>query len=162
MSGKDFRDLTLVLDPAELATELRAVKDYWDAKRGARLMPRRADIDPVELRRHLSCLSLVEVLEDGRDYRFRLLGTEFSRLFDRNSTGKTLRQVYGEGDPEVLDWMRKSYEEVLRLKRPVLRRGSMRAVDKDFIACELLLLPLAEDGERVTMIFGRTLFRIEG
>ncbi len=161
MTGREPHALTYVVDPAELVPELRAVKEYWDGKRGARAMARRGDIDPVELRSHLSCLSLVDVLEGGRDYRFRLLGTEFSRLFGRDSTGKTIREVYGGGDPEILSWMLGSYDGVLRSKRPVLRRGSVRAVDKDFIAIDGLLLPLSEDGERVSMIFGHAAFRIE-
>lgn len=161
MAGKDAHNLSLVLDPAELSPQLGAVKAYWDAKRGVRAMPRRADIDPVELRAHLPCIGLVDVLDDGRDYRFRLLGTEFARLFGRDSTGKTLSEVYGDGDPEVLRWMMASYADTLRTKRPVLRSGTMRAVKKDFIRCDSLLLPLSEDGARANMILGRTVFLIE-
>jgi hypothetical protein len=161
MPDQDAHNLSLVLDPAELAPEFGAIKAYWDAKRGARAMPRRADIDPVELRPHLPYLGLVDVLDDGRDFRFRLLGTEFARLFGRDSTGKTLTEVYGAGCPEVLGWMTASYAEVVRTRRPVLRLGSMRAVQKDFIRCDSLLLPLSEDGARASMIMGRTVFQIE-
>jgi hypothetical protein len=161
MAGQDAHNLSLVLDPAELAPEFGAIKTYWDKKRGARAMPRRADIDPVELRTHLPYFGLVDVIDGGRDFRFRLLGTEFSRLFGRDSTGKTLTEVYGAGCADVLRWMTTSYAEVLRTKRPVLRLGSMRAVRKDFIRCDSLLLPLADDGEHVNMIMGRTVFQIE-
>jgi hypothetical protein len=161
MAGQDAHNLSLVLDPAELAPELGAFKAYWDEKRGTRAMPRRAEIDPVEMRAHLPCIGLVDVVDDGSDFRFRLLGTEFARLFGRDSTGKTLTEVYGAGDPEVLRWMTASYAEVLRTRRPVLRIGTMRAVQKDFIRCDALLLPLSEDGERVNMVLGRTLFQIE-
>jgi len=155
------RELSYVIDPPVLAPELRAIKDYWDKKRGARAMPRRADIDPLELRAHLPYLGLVDVLKDGYDFRFRLLGTEFARLFGRDSTGRTVREVYTAGDPDILHWMLDSYLCVVRSKRPVLRLGSVCAVGKDFIATQGLNMPLSEDGERVNMIFGRTVFRIE-
>lgn len=154
-------ELTFLVDPAELAPALRAVRDYWELKRGTRAMPKRGDIDPIELRPHLPCLSLIEVVEGGKDYHFRLLGTEFARLFGRESTGRTLHEVYGDGDPEILRWMVESYDSVVRLRRPVFKRGAMRAVKKDFMSFESLHMPLSEDGATVTMLLGRTRFLIE-
>lgn len=53
MTGRLPESLSDVVDPEDLAPELRELEVYWDAKRGARPMPRRADIgpwsDPLEL-----------------------------------------------------------------------------------------------------------------
>jgi len=151
-------DLAYVVDPEVLAPELAEVRDYWRAKCGARAMPRRADINPAELRQHLPYLSLIEVLPDTKDYRFRLLGTAFSEILGRNSTGKTIREVYASADPDVMQWMLDSYDAVVKHKRPVFKRGTLRAVQKEFIAAEAVHMPLSEDGEHVNMLFGRTRF----
>lgn len=148
--------LSYVVDPDELAPELREVKDYWNGKRGARSMPRRGDIDPVELRHHLPFLSLIEVLDDAQDFRFRLLGTEITDILQRNSTGKTVREVYATAEPDIMHWMIEVYGVVVTRKCPVLRRGTLGVVRKEFIAFESLHLPLSDDGEHVNMLFGRS------
>ena len=151
-------DLTFAIDPDDLAPELREVRDYWRAKCAGRPMPRRADIDPAELRSHLPYLSLLDVLPETKDFRFRLLGTAFAEIIGHNSTGRTVREVYENLDPEVMQWMLDSYQAVVTTKRPVFKRGSLRAVEKDFIYSEAIHMHLSEDGETVAIIFGRTRF----
>jgi hypothetical protein len=150
--------LSYRIDPDDLATELREVKDYWDAKRGARAMPRRADIDPHELRRHLPFLWLVDVLPGAQDFRFRLIGTGITEQLGRDSTGKTLREVYTPTGPAVLKWALAICTNAVRLQRPVVGYGTLRPLDKEFVAFQSLHLPLSEDGERVGMLFGRIHF----
>lgn len=55
---------------------LRELLEYWRSKRGSRLMPARADIDPIEIPTLLPIIGLVDVLDGGARFRFRLLGTE--------------------------------------------------------------------------------------
>lgn len=149
---------TYVVDPDDLAPELRAIRDYWNAKRGTRPMPRRKDVDPLELAAHLPYLSLVDVLRGGVDFRFRLLGTGITGQFGRDSTGKTMSEAYATADPEVLHWMIDSFAMVVTSKRPVLMWGLLRAVDKDFVRFETFHMPLSEDGDEVSMFLGRTRF----
>ena len=46
---------------------------YWDAKRGARSMPARADLEPAEIPVLLPYLMIVG--KDGDQFRYRLVGT---------------------------------------------------------------------------------------
>jgi hypothetical protein len=154
--GKLLDTLSYVVDPADLAPELHEVKDYWVAKRGNRKLPRRADIDPLELRQHLPFISLVEVLDDAKDFRFRLLGTEITDVLQRDNTGKTVREVYATAEPDILNWMIEVYALATTRACPVLRRGTLRVVHKEFIAFESLHMPLSDDGEHVNMLFGRS------
>ena len=151
-------ELGYIIDPVDLAPELKEVRDYWAMKCAGRAMPRRADIDPADLRQHLPYLSLLDVLPATKDYRFRLLGTAFAEILGRSNTGKTIREVYASADPDVMQWMLDSYDAVVATKRPVFKRGTLRAVQKDFIAAEAIHMPLSEDDEHVTMLFGRTRF----
>lgn len=120
-------------------------------------MPRRADIDPADLRAHLAGLSLVDVMEDASDFRFRLLGTDITDRYGRNMTGKLLSQAYADA-PDLLRWMTEVLAHVARLQRPILARSPLSIVSKNFILRETLSLPLSESGERVDMILGRTQF----
>ena len=158
MSGVNFQEFSYEADPTDLAPELSEVIDYWNERRGARAMPRRQDIDPFELRRHLPLFSLVDVLDGGQDFRFRLLGTGITGYFGRDSTGKTVREAYATAAPEVMSWMLDSMNNVVATKRPGRMRGLLRAVQKDHVTFEVLHLPLSEDGETVSMLLGRARF----
>ena len=150
---------TLTVDPDNLASPLRELREYWASKCAGRAMPRRADIDPLDLPpQHMPYLSIVEVLPDTDDFRFRLLGTGITGRMGRDSTGKTVREVYAAADRETRDWMLEVYQAVVIHKRPVLKRGTLRMVQKDFVDFEALHVPLSEDGERVSMLFGHTHF----
>lgn len=153
-------DFFFRVDPDELAAELQEIREYWNAKRGARAMPRRADIDPAELRLHLPFLSLFEVLHDaaGLDFRFRLIGTEIAGQLGRDNTGRTLREVLELADPELRQCMLDACSAAVTQKRPVLYQGTLREVGKEFIIFQALRLPLSEDGEKVSMLLGRACF----
>ena len=55
---------------------VRAIYEYWERKRGDRLMPARRDIDPTEFVPHLPGIMLVDVVADERRYVYRLVGTQ--------------------------------------------------------------------------------------
>ena len=150
---------SLTVDPGDLASPLREIRDYWASKCGDRAMPRRADIDPLDLPpQHMPFLSILEVLPDRQDFRFRVIGTGITERLGRDSTGKTVREVYATADHETREWMLETYQAVVTHKRPVLKRGTLRMVQKEFVDFEAVHLPLSEDGERVSMLFGRTHF----
>jgi len=133
---------------------LRPVFDYWEQKRGSRAMPMRHDIEPADLKAYLPHLSLVEPLPDGA-FRYRLVGSAITERYGRNSTGKTLQEIYAD-KPAIVGWMSRVMLAVTIERRPVLATGTLGAVGKDHILSEALLLPLSDDGVNVTMIFGAT------
>jgi len=53
--------------------DLQEVLDYWNAKRGSRFAPARADIEPLVLTAALPRILLAEVLSDPFDFRCRLM-----------------------------------------------------------------------------------------
>ena len=81
MVRRGRRDVDLMADidglPANDALDSRGrhVFDYWVAKRGARKMPARADLEPGDIPGHLPDIGLVDVLPDEPYFRYRLLGT---------------------------------------------------------------------------------------
>ena len=74
--------------PASLqSAQIRFFADYWNALRGDRLMPSRADIDPGDLKPILANLAILEVQAPDRSI-FRLCGTGLSRLLGFEATGR--------------------------------------------------------------------------
>ncbi|MGO8915110.1 MAG: PAS domain-containing protein, partial [Stellaceae bacterium] len=75
---KAVEGLAFTVDPSNVAQPiLRPVLEYWERKRGARPMPARHDIEPLELKPYLRHLFLIEVMP-GADFRYRLLGSEIT------------------------------------------------------------------------------------
>jgi len=75
--------------------ELRDLYDYWVKKRGRRSYPARADIEPEEIKRLLPFVLLLDVLDGGQHFRFRLVGTDAASGVD--PTGKLLHEAAPEG-----------------------------------------------------------------
>src|ERR1044071_4112407 len=72
-----------------------AMYDYWHSKRGARSMPSRADIDPVDMpRRLLPFINLVDVVADERRYVYRLVGTGDVEIRGCDPTGKSVLEGF--------------------------------------------------------------------
>ncbi len=158
---KGVEGLSFIVDPPGISEPvLRPVLDYWDSKRGARAMPARLDIEPLELKPYLRHLFLIEPLP-GDDFRYRLVGSEITERYGRNSTGKTVREIYAEL-PAVADWLTGMLLAVTTRKRPVLASGSLRAIRKEHVFSESLHLPLSDDGTNVTMIFGAARYSVPG
>lgn len=161
--AKTLHGLTYIVDPPVPGLDakvLRPVFDYWEQKRAGRNMPGRADIDPLELKPYLRHLVLIEVLGQG-EFRFRLVGSEITERYGRNSTGKTVAEIYA-GMPQLRDWLTGMLLAVTRMARPVLAWGPLSAINQQHILSESLHLPLADDGATVSMIFGATRYSARG
>ena len=121
---------------------------YWDGKRNGRSMPRRRDIDPVELRGLLPNITLVDVVDDDRRFVYRLVGTGEVQLRGHDPTGKSVRDGYFAATPEAAE---ARYERVCNSREPYYEEDNFQMVDR--YVCEAnLFLPLSEDGETVNMI----------
>lgn len=80
--------------PTKVRTsELRRLLQYWHDLKGDRPLPRRADLDPVDIAYCLGNLALVEIGAPFRP-RYRLVGTRLTELLGEDPTGKYLDQMY--------------------------------------------------------------------
>jgi PAS domain len=125
---------------------------YWERKRGMRLAPRRADVDPVDLRMHLPNIFMVDVLDGGGDFRYRLIGTAIVAGLGRDSTGKRLSELYHDR-PKVLARLLERFNLVLTQERPVFTRGQVYwlpdATIRRFVSGAV---PLSDDGATVNIV----------
>jgi hypothetical protein len=137
---------------------LREALDYWQRKRGERALPRRRDIDAAELPFWLlPHVELADVAEDGRRFRHRLVGTAIVGAFGAELTGKYLDEVLSGA---ALDFAHTVYRTVRDTRKPVFVRSAYSTVKSSPLTAHRVFMPLAEDGQTVSMIFGAATFEL--
>jgi len=129
--------------------QLLRLHDYWNAKRGSRRFPARGDIDPLDLGALLPNLFLVDVLERAPYFRYRLSGTNVDDIHGQNLTGKSPRDIK---TAEVAVTVEQQYRQVVADGRPRCDHLTLLAADHSYWHYERLILPLSDDGVRVTML----------
>jgi hypothetical protein len=122
---------------------LSALLDIWQAVRGARALPQRADFAARVLAKHLQHLTFVERLaaaDGGRRYRFRLFGTALAR-HTGDLTGRFLDEAIPA--PFLPSWLA-SYDTTIEMRVPLRFTARFRAAHLEHIAAESLVAPLAD------------------
>ena len=155
-SSMEPRKYKLELDTSltSMPKALVDFKAYWDRKRGDRLMPARADIDPLDLREHLGWIVITEVVGETRRLRYRLVGSEITKRLGRDSTNKYLDELYLAPD---LDRIASSFHQVVTSRRPMRMMGEVLLCRQTWLSFEVLDLPLSQDGVDVNMILTRSI-----
>jgi hypothetical protein len=125
---------------------------YWDAKRAGRMAPRRSDIDPAELKPHLTGLLMLDVLDGGADFRYRLIGTAIVQGSGRDSTGRRMSELYAD-QPAVLQRLLDRFRRVVTEQRPIYTRGRIYWVpNREYRRFVTVAVPLSDDGRTVNII----------
>lgn len=137
--------------PDQLPLEgLRFLLKYWNGARGTAAMPPVSAIDPLALKPVLGNLIVLDVLEGGADFRFRLFGTEVADAARYDWTGSTVdemrRILKGPGPAFYLA----VYRALLRRREPVYTVNAAMAIFKTR-SWARLVLPHG-NGDRVERI----------
>lgn len=141
---------------------IRRFWDYWNAKRGARPMPSRRDIEPTEIPDLLPYIVLTEVLQEAPFLRYRLVGTKQVAVRGHDPTGEPVRGHYiGHHEGDYEDEVLLNYRIVIEGKRFVYDYRSTLGPPRDdgsfgrqpVREIGTLLLPLSSDGSSVDMVF---------
>ena len=124
---------------------------YWDACRGTRLMPRRADIDPVDMRAWLARMTLIDVDAAEQHFRYRLVGTEIVALRGFDPTGRRVEAAWPQDDAQLVQ---AAYRHVTEQKAAIFCHAAERWHFERDPVVGVMLLPLSNDGETVDQILG--------
>ena len=125
---------------------------YWDTKRKGCMAPPRSAIDPIEIPRHLPHLFMLDVIDAGADFRFRLIGTEITRGLGRDSTGRHFSDLF-QTQPKSLAKLLARFALVVEEKRPSFSRGRIFwHADKTHCSFAAVSVPLSDDGATVNII----------
>jgi hypothetical protein len=145
-----FTDVEFIDKP-----DVRLIDDlitYWDRKRAGRIGPRRADIDPSEIVVHLPHIFMLDMLDGGQDFRYRLVGTRIVEGLGRDNTGKRLSEVYRDR-PQALAQLKAVFRLPVDRKVPIFARGHIfwlpEAQYRRFTGASM---PLSDDGATVNIV----------
>jgi hypothetical protein len=141
--------------PMPQSEKLRRLLAYWNARRGTRWAPRRADIDPMDFVYVLSHVALLDVLTDPWRFRYRVYGTGLVAMDGFDMTG---RLIDDWPTPEFRALLQASHRDVAEARAPRLRVREA-VIDGRLRVQEGLQLPLSEDGSTVSMILTAIQFR---
>ncbi|MET4697855.1 hypothetical protein ABIE65_000872 [Constrictibacter sp. MBR-5] len=130
--------------PSTLQRDLHAL---WLSKRGSGAVPLRRAFDVIELRPWLGFLCLVDIEEQGRDFRYRIFGTRIASLIGCELTGRRLSEI----DGGLRDGLRPGYVEVARSGAPATFTPALHEAWRTIRLSELVL-PLSRDGRGTDML----------
>jgi hypothetical protein len=140
--------MELSLEDRDIDADLRFALDYWFEKRGGRLAPTRADIDPVDIAPILPRVMLVDVSTDPVDFRFRLAGTGLFKIHGAELTNKRALDLEPAAYGALIHRL---YCDALERRAPMVHRL--------LIECETrrsaylrIVLPLSEDGATINRL----------
>ncbi len=141
--------VTYRVDEAALAHDdrLLALFRLWTAKRAGRVLPARSDFDHRELLPWFGNLILLDVLDGGADYRYRLFGVTLAQEAGFDMTGKLLSEYPIKAN---LPHFYAVFATVIRERTPALSEHDPGV--KHIRRRRRLVLPLGRDGATVDMI----------
>ncbi|MBI2254496.1 MAG: PAS domain-containing protein [Proteobacteria bacterium] len=128
---------------------VRAVVVYWREKCAGRPMPGRTDIDPIDLKRFLPSIMLVDVVPDERRFVYRLVGTLEVAGRGYDPTGLSVAEAFYAAS---LEEGLATYEYVVRERRPFCFREPYLTADNWHEEEDTIYLPLSGDGQNVDKI----------
>jgi len=132
---------------------------YWQHKRGPRQMPTRADIEPVEIKRLLPGMLLVDVRPspDGpHDFVYRLVGTREVEMRGYDPTGKSVAEAYYGKSAELVT---ACYRRVADTGQPFLDEDCFHLHGQEWSPSASIYLPLSNDRTKVNMVLVYSSFR---
>lgn len=128
----------------------RELFDYWNARRGRRAAPDRADIEPSAIRRILADTFILSY-DEAAGHPFRIAGTRVCAAFGRDLKGEAFLDLWS---PES----RKQVRELINIvaNEAVGFVGSARGMSTTHTMhdLELLVLPLSQRGRTNARVLG--------
>jgi hypothetical protein len=137
-----YRSMKLEFAPSlePLRPELAALLALWRSSQPQPdALPPRSAFTPLSLKPFLPHIFIVEhELQSGR-YRYRLIGTEITAVYQRDSTGRYFDEIY---TPEDAAAFIRGYDWVRVNRKPCRFHGTLFFVGRDYMQMDALLLPV--------------------
>ena len=132
---------------------------YWDVLRGNRRFPSRQALSIRRMAPFLRHLALIEVLDGGADYRFRLVGDAHVEARGADFTGQTVIEISARA-PVFAERSHALYDYIRLTGEPYAVRGPMAANDAKWRITyrECVFLPLGAQDDLVDFILAISVY----
>jgi hypothetical protein len=135
--------------PSGKSAMIGRVREYWRARCGVSKLPRRADIDPLDLRDVLPYLSVMEYADPPFRLKFRLIGTELARFYGCDVSGKWIDEIAEWAPEDIVDTVA-VFRRVYDLGVPVYGLSLCTWENNPDHIFEFACFPLSDDGRNIT------------
>lgn len=133
------------LERHEITSKLiPGLEGHWNALRCDRPMPRRDQVDPVELVPWLPYVSIMELHYEPFRVRYRVVGTEVARIVGEDFSNRWLHET-GWGESSI-SLNRLLYERVVESRAPLFGLSTVTWQGKPDHVFEWVLFPLGSAG----------------
>lgn len=119
----------------------RTVLRYWSDLAGTRAMPAATEIDAVQMRSALGYVNLLDAIEQGEDFRYRVFGSTVAAVSGFDLTGQLASAL--KASPYIVEFGLASFRAALRRGEPLLTEHGPPATAFT-LAWHRLILPLAD------------------
>ncbi|UUX48105.1 PAS domain-containing protein [Nisaea acidiphila] len=144
----EYETFTTSDDPA-----ISRFMQLWeDRRRPDQSIPSRQAFEIEDLMEWLGHILILDVIDGGADFHYRLVGTEIATALGRDYSGRRMSEcTFGVSAADVIG----EFGEVVAARRPLVRRGHITwAPDKSWRTFRSVHAPLATDGETVDKTMG--------
>ena len=136
---------------------LELLFEYWQDKKGDQDLPRRRDIDPVEMGADvLPHVMLTEVLESGSRFRYRLAGTTVESVAGQSLSGAYIDELLV---PPYLEYILGLYHQVIEERVAIYTESLYPATgSQPERYTKRLMMPLRSADDEVVMVLSGQVF----
>ena len=122
-------------------------------------MPLKRDIDPIEIPRGiLPNLQIIEVIDGGARFRYRLVGTATVNAYGEDFTGRRPDEIF---PPDLRDFIHGIFRQVCAWKAPLFLSNRYVTARGFELASKRIYMPLSDDRTEVHHILGVLRFEYE-
>ncbi|WP_425405239.1 PAS domain-containing protein [Hwanghaeella sp.] len=129
------------------------ILDYWEQLPRQGSLPSPKQIDPLDIPPDVLPFIFkisVQWQDDEPSFVYRLSGTQLTKEYGREITGKTPRLAF----PTYYRDLEAGYKIAATRKHPIVHQYHLPIFNREHKKVERLMCPFASDGETVDMLFG--------
>jgi hypothetical protein len=124
--------------PKSATPRLSAALEYWEKKRGARLLPSRADIRLAEVPALIGHLVIADLIREPMDFRFDFVGAAVRHWLKTDLSGKKMTEH------PAMARVFENWATAARLGRPHYVEAPYVARDGSIVSAQDMLMPLGK------------------
>jgi len=139
-----------IVETDQASTLIRQAVFHWQQIRGSEGVPSRYLLDPLDIAPLLPNTELIDVIDGGSDFRYRLIGDAIIRNALDHYLGKLVSEIPTQRPPSQIYAL---YQETVRRRRPVSARLPYVGSSKLVRDLEIATLPLSTETSLVGVLW---------
>ena len=132
---------------------IKRAYSYVMGNRSISGLPSRSEIDPIHMSEYLDHVELLDVINGGETFRYRIAGGAIEQIFHSKMQGRMLEDIF-TGD--VLSFKLVMFRRCVENRTVILSNDTLERGGELLLKYERLLIPLSPDGTLVNILFGCT------